>query len=212
MALPAAIAAVAAAAAATLAAVYALIPDAVTDIGKEEFDRMIRGDVEGYQAEAMKGAFASMGLDLDPEQGLTPQALTDAINRGPLAGTDIELTNIFDRDAVKRDLMRIGLARAADAFGVKITDTSAEGLKAAVKEEISRRVMDQLGQGAGEWLEAAPDLVEVVRQLQAGMRAGLIDAAGNFIAPELAMDEFHVNLRERQARYAARHSRQWVES
>lgn len=204
-----AIQAVLAAGAAIMAAVYAAIPDSVHRIAKEELMRVTAGDVSEYENEAIKAAFEKIGLDIDPEEGLTPQTITSAINAGPLAGTGIELTNIFDREACKRDLQRVAMARAAEAFGVKITDTSAEGLKASIKEEISRRVMEQLGEGAGDYLEAAPDLVELVRQLNAGIKAGLIDGNGNFKEPGLMMDEFHVNLRERQARYRAAHTRHW---
>lgn len=205
MALPA----VLAAGAAFMAGVYAVLPDSIQRIAKEELLRIVKGDVGDYENEAIKAAFEKIGLEIDPEEGLTPQAITRAINSGPLAGTGVELTNIFDRDACKRDLQRLAMVRAAEAFGVSVHDTSAEGLKATIKAEVSKRVMEQLGEGAGPYLEAAPDLVELVRQLQAGIKSGLINGEGQFQAPGLMMDEFHVNLRERQARYAARHKRHW---
>ena len=198
-----------AAGAALLGTIYAAVPEAGKDIAREEFERILIGEGDEYINSLIQTAFERVGLDVDPEQGLTPQALTDAINAGPLAGTGIELSNIFDREACKRDVMRIATNSAADAFGLHVSDKSADGLKAAVKAEITRRVMEQLGEGAGEYIDAAPELVELAKQLAAGVRAGLIDPAGNFIAPGLMMDDFHVKLRERQARYYAGHGRKW---
>ena len=192
-----------------LATLYAALPDSVKTIGREEFERIALPDVNEFTDGLMQAAFERIGLDLDPSDGLTPQALTQAINAGPLAGTGIELTNIFDRDACKRDVMRVAIDQAAGAFGLSVPDKSAEGLKAAVKAEITRRVMEQLGEGAGDYIDAAPELVEVARQLRAGIKAGLIDEHGNFVPPELMQDEFHVKLRERQARYYANHGRKW---
>lgn len=46
--------------------------------------------------------------------------------------------------------------------------------------------------------------------MNAGIKEGLINAdGGGFSEPGLMMDEFHVNLRERQARYRASHKRHW---
>lgn len=201
----------AAAAAAVLAAIYAAVPESVQRIAKEELARLAMGEVDEYETEAMKAAFATMGLDIEPSEGLTPQAITQAINAGPLAGTGIELTNIFDRDAVKRDLEKIAIAQAASAFGVEIKSLRPEGIKEAVKGELKKRMLEQLSEGQGEWLELAPDLVEIARRIDEARRAGRMDAAGNFVPPDLAMDEYHVKLRERQATYRAKHTRHWEE-
>ena len=198
-----------AAGAALMGAIYAAVPESGKDIAREEFERILIGDGDEFINEVIAAAFERIGLDIDPDDGLTPQTFTDAINAGPLAGTGLELTNIFDKDACKRDVMRIATGYAADAFGLNVADKSAEGLKAAVKQEITRRVMEQLGEGAGDYIEAAPELVELARQLRAGIKAGLIDENGNYQAPGLMMDEFHVKLRERQARYYANHGRKW---
>lgn len=205
----AAIAGLAAAAAAVLAAIYAAVPESVQRIAKEEFARIVMGDASEYEAEAIKSAFAKMGLDIDPAEGLTPQNITAAINAGPLAGTGIELTNIFDRNALRSDMEKIALAYAASAFGLEIRSMSVEGIKDAVRSEMSKRLMDQVSEGAGEWLELAPDLVDLAKQLDTAVRAGLIDGQGRFVPPELSMSEYHIDLRERQARYRARHTRHW---
>ena len=69
------------------------------------------------------------------------------------------------------------------------------------------------GDAAGEWLDAMPELKELARELARATARGWIDAAGNLIPPgsNVSMSEYHINLRERQARYAARHTRVWVE-
>lgn len=210
----AAVAAVVAAAAAVVASVYSLLPEAVKDIGREEFDRATRGDMDEYLQSALAGAFEKIGLgNIDLSEGLTPQNVTRAINEGPLAGTGIELTNVFDKEACKRDMMRIGLARAADALGVELQSTSVEGLKATIKAHIAEQLDAQIMAGAGEWLDAMPELAELARELARAASKGWIDAAGNLLPTDgsVAMDDYHISLRERQARYAAQHTRVWVE-
>lgn len=207
----AAIAGITAAAAAALAAIYAAMPDSVQRIAKEEMARMAMGEVDEYEEAAMKAAFASIGLEIEPSEGLTPQAITAAINAGPLAGSGVELTNLFDRDAVKRDLEQIAVGYAAQAFGIEITSLRPESIKEAVKGELRKKMLAQLSEGEGEWLALAPDLVDIARRLDEARRVGRMDAAGNFVPPELAMDDYHVKLRERQATYRAGHSRRWEE-
>lgn len=205
----AAAAAVIAAATAAIYATYQALPDSVKDITKEEFERAAKPHMDSYLKSVMSSALERIGLPLDPEQGITPKSITDAINAGPLAGTGIELTNVFDKEQCKKDLIRIGLRQAAAAYGVELKDTSAEGLKAAIKEQISTQINEQLAEGAGPWLDLCPDLVDLSRELASAVRRGLIDGNGNLIEPELASDEYHVNLRERQARYRQGHSRHW---
>ncbi len=210
----AAVAAVIAAATAAVYAAYQAIPEAAKDVAREEMERAMRGEMDDYLASAMQGAFEKIGLGhIDLSGGITPQAVTRAINEGPLSGTGIELTNIFDKEACKRDLMRIGLARAAEAYGVELTDTSIDGLKASIRDHISAQLDAQIAAGAGEWLDAMPELKELARELARATARGWIDAAGNLIPPgsNVSMSEYHINLRERQARYAARHTRVWVE-
>lgn len=201
--------AVLAAGAAIMAGIYAALPDSVQRIAKEEMARIALGDVDEYENEAIKAAFEKIGLDIDPADGLTPQNITAAINSGPLAGTGIELTNLFDREAVKRDITKIAVRYAADAMGFELKSFDLDGIKAALKEEVSRRIIEQVGEGAGDWIELAPDLVEIARALDAAVKAGRIDAEGNYIQQGLMNDDFHVDLRERQARYRSKHTRHW---
>lgn len=210
----AAVAAVIAAATAAVYAAYQAMPEAAKDVAREEMERAMRGEMDDYLASAMQGAFEKIGLgNIDLAGGITPQAVTRAINEGPLSGTGIELTNIFDKETCRRDLMRIGLARAAEAYGVELKDTSIDGLKASIREHISAELDAQIAAGAGEWLDAMPELKDLARELARATARGWIDAAGNLIPPgsNVSMSEYHINLRERQARYAERHTRVWVD-
>ena len=199
------------AAGAVLTAIYAAIPDSVKDITKEEMERASRGEMEDFTEAALTAAFEKIGLEIDLSEGLTPKTITEAINAGPLAGTGIELTNIFDKEACKRDVMRIGLARAAEAYGIEVKDVSSvEAIRDTIKSYVSQQLDEQLMAGAGEWLDVVPELASLAREIASAMKQGLVDESGNLVPPGLMMDEFHVNLRERQARYAATHSRAWV--
>lgn len=208
----AAIASVVAAATAVVVAVYAALPEAAKDVAREEFERMMQGKTDDYLKSIMAGAFEKIGLPLDPDEGINPQTITAALNDGPLAGTGIELTNVFDKEACKKDLMRVALQQALQAYGVQIKDTSADGLKAALRDHISNQISEQIAAGAGEWLDACPDLVDLSRELASAVKRGWVDESGNLLDPtqEVATDEYHVNLRERQRRYAEKHTRQWV--
>lgn len=199
------------AAGAVLAAIYAAVPDSIKEITREEMERASRGEMEDFTEAALTAAFEKIGLEIDLSEGLTPKTITEAINAGPLAGTGIELTNIFDKEACKRDVMRIGLARAAEAYGIEVKDVSSvEAIRDTIKSYVSQQLDEQLMAGAGEWLDVVPELASLAREIASAMKQGLVDESGNLVPPGLMMDEFHVNLRERQARYAATHSRAWV--
>ena len=201
-----------AAATAAIAAIYAALPDAVHDITREQFENLAKGETDEFLAATMTAAFERIGLPLDPSDGITPSTITDAINAGPLDGTGIQFSNVFDKEACKRDVMRFAMSQALQAYGVKVTDATGEGMKAALKEYISAQIGEQIAAGAGPWLDAAPELVELAKQLAMATKRGWIDASGNLTIPgdKIMMDEYHVKLRERQQRYAAQHSRKWV--
>lgn len=200
-----------AAAAAALAAIYAAIPDSVKDISKEEMERAARGEMNDFTKAAMQEAFQKIGLAIDVEDGINPRTITQALNDGPLSGTGIELTNVFDKEACKRDLMRIGLAQAAQMYGIEVKDVSSvEAIRDTIKKYISDQLDQQLMDGAGEWLDLVPELASLAREIASAVKNGLIDENGELQAPGLAMDDFHVSLRERQQRYAASHQRHWV--
>ena len=210
MPLPAVLAAVAAAAI-VVKAVYDALPDSVHTITREQFEDVGKPIAKAWAQRALTVQLQEIGIELDIEnEGITPYSITQAINKGPLDGTGIVLTNVFDKEACKKDMMRIALMQAANAVGIEVADPTVEGIKAAIKADITRQITEQIGEGAGPWLDACPDLVQLARQLDAARRSGLIDGAGNLVEPGLFNDEEHVKARERQARYQKRHKRRWV--
>ena len=195
---------------AVFAAVVASIPDSVTRITKEELARLIMGEVSDAEGAAIKEAFLKMGLDIDPEDGINAQTITAAINAGPLGGSGVELTNIFDREAVKRDLRRLALVHAAQNFGIELRSLETEAVKDAIRGYVADMVREEIANG-GDLVDAAPDLVAIVKMIDAA-RKGYMDEAGNKVDEKpLLMSDAAVNNRERQAKYRGTHRRRWVE-
>lgn len=198
-----------AAIAAVLATVYALLPDSAQRITKEEFVRLFAGEVSEAESTAIKDAFQKMGLDIDPENGINGRTLTDAINNGPLAGTGVELTNIFDREAIKRDLTRLALVQAAQGAGLKLTSTTTEAVTEAVKTYIAEIVREEIKYG-GDIVDAAPDLVAIVKMIDAARKDYRNEAGDVIESKPLLMSEAAIDNRRRQAKYRANHKRRWV--
>ena len=205
MAIPVAIAGVAA----VIAGLYAALPSSVQDIGKEEFMRLLAGDLGEFEREAIKGAFSKLGLEVDPETGINAESITRAINEGPLAGSGVELTNIFDRDAVKRDMQKIALAFGAQSMGMEVKSLSIDGIKEALRGEVQRRVYEQIQAGGGDLVDNAPDLVAIVKMIDASRRKMAEGEDGTPEKKPLLMSKAAINNRERQARYRANHTRHW---
>ena len=198
---------------AVLAGVYAavatMIPDSITRISKEEMARLFLGNVSEAEDAVIKDAFAEMGLDIDPSDGINAQTLTAAINNGPLAGSGVELTNIFDRESIKRDLKRLALVHAAQSMGLKLTSLTTESVQEALKAHAAEIVREEIAMG-GDLLDAAPDLVAIVKMIDAA-RKGYKNEAGETVSEKpLLMSEAAINNRERQAKYRANHRRVWV--
>lgn len=200
---------VGAAISAAYVAISNMIPDAVEKITKEEFMRLVAGDVGDLEKAAITDAFAKLGLAIDPEQGLSAGAITAAINAGPLAGTGVELTNIFNRDAVKSDMQRIALAHAAQTFGLHLNSLKTEDVKEALRGYVSQLVRDEIA-GGGDLVDAAPDLVALVKLIDAARKNYREDENGNFERKPLKMTPEAISNRERQAKYRAGHTRRWV--
>lgn len=185
-----------------------LLPDSVKRIAKEEFVRLMVGDLQDLEDAAISGAFERLGLEIDPSDGgLSAQAITRAINEGPLAGSDVQLTNVFDKSALKTDLMRVAMAQAAQAYGLEVSGLSVESIKQELRRQVSREVMEQVRASGGDLAPEAKDLAALVQQIEAYKRA---KAAGEDVP--LDMSPKGISNRERQARYRATHKRVWVEA
>ena len=198
-----------AALAAVMGVVAASIPDSITRITKEELARLIMGEVSDEEDEAIREVFQKMGLDIDPENGINERTLTDAINNGPLAGSGVELTNIFDREAIKRDLTRLALVQAAQSGGLKLTSTTTEAVTEAVKTYIAEIVREEIKNG-GDIVDAAPDLVAIVKMIDAARKDYRNEAGDVIESKPLLMSEAAIDNRRRQAKYRANHKRRWV--
>lgn len=198
-----------AAAAAALAAIYAAVPDAAKDIAKEEFLRLAIGERDEFEAAAMAAAFEKLGLEIEGDEPLTPEFITQCINRGPLAGSELQFTNIFDREALKNDLHRMALMYARDALGLDLPSLKPQALKEYARTYVYQKIREQIKWGGGDLVALAPDFVAIAKVIDAAIAAGRMDAAGNYIAPDLKMTPKAIANRERQARYRANHKRHW---
>ena len=197
-----------AAATAVLAAIYAAVPDAAKDIAKEEFYRIAIGERSEFEQAAMAAAFEKIGIEIEGDESLTPEFITRCINEGPLAGSDIQLTNIFDKTALKSDLERIALIYARDALGGDLKSMRSDDIKEYARAFMYKKIREQLTWG-GDLVEMAPDFVQLAKMLDAAIAAGRMDSSGRYIPPDLKMTPAAISNRERQARYRAGHKRHW---
>lgn len=183
-----------------------------TEVGRNIIGKAVesyRGDLEKW---ALEKAFEKMGLRLNAETGFSQEAITQAINAGPLAGTGVELQNIFDRDAVRADMHRLALAKAVESTGLNITGLTVDAMKTALREYVSDKVIEQVGAGGGSIVDAALPLAELVRQIQAANSASDVPPGEN--PGRQKPTDFSpagISNRERQATYRAAHKRHWEE-
>lgn len=200
-----------AAAAAALAAIYAAVPESIKDITKEEFLRIALGERSEFEKAALSGAFEKFGLTMDGDEPLTPETITRLINEGPLAGTGVELTNLFDKESLKRDFKRLALEYARQALGMDLPGLSQDAIIEYVRGYIFRKIREQVDSGGGDIIARAPEFVTIMRMIEQAKEAGRMDDSGNFVAPDLKMTPEAISNRERQARYRATHKRVWVQ-
>lgn len=150
---------------------------------------------------AVGAVFERMGLEFDTEEGVTAETVTKAINAGPLAGSGVELSNLFDRRAVIEDLTRWGVGKACEAFGIGEGGT-VEELRAAVRLSLSDDIAAQLASESGELIEAAPDAARIV-----GIIAAVPPDSGWNTPRDFSPEG--INNRERQARFRAVNRKHW---
>jgi hypothetical protein len=185
MALPAILAAAASALAAAI-----VIDDLITG-GRV-------GDAVGKKA--AQAVLDARGIPLDLDGEVNQFTITAAINSAVMPD-GIAFENLFDKDAVRRDVKRIGLDYAAAAFGYE-GGLDADVLKRSIIQEITAEVREEIRAGGGEYMDAARGLVATQR---------LIDAPEPFDwqAPRVFKNKAEKN-RERQARFRANSVRVWV--
>lgn len=160
------------------------------------------GKYEGPMARWAVGAvFEELGLELQPDEGLNEATIRRAINEGPLAGSGVVFTNIFDRQAVIDDLMLAGMKKVGEAFGVDVSGVS--DLRGAVRQSLAGEIAEQLAAESGSLFEGAPDSAFIARVLAAG------PVVEGWNAPTDLSAAGQSN-RERQARFRASKTRHWV--
>jgi hypothetical protein len=173
--------------------------------------RLLEAEIKGpLEKWALEQAFKSLGLTIDASQGFSRESITAAINAGPLAGTGVELSNVFDKEAVKADLKRVALARAVQETGLTVKTLDADGVKRALRDYVQSRVDQQLAAGGGAMIDTAKPLAMLARDI-AEANATSNTAPGSNPGREAPTDFSRrgIQNRERQARYRAVHTRHW---
>ena len=149
---------------------------------------------------AAQAVLDARGIPLDLDGEVNQETITAAINSAVMPD-GITFENIFDKDAVRRDVKRIALANAAEAFGFE-GGLSAAQIKQQIVSQISAEVEQDIADGGGEYLDAAKGLVSLQRLLS---RPEPFD----WQAPRVFTKKAEKN-RERQATYRGSHKRVWI--
>lgn len=172
--------------------------------------RLLKRHQSEIEEWALKEAFEAAGLPDLANGSPTREDLNAVINEKFLAGTGIELTNIFDRKAIRDDLEKIAYIKAAEALGVELKSKTREGMKEALREWVRGQVEAQISEGGGDLIEGARDVARVLAVIKAYRE---VIRENNGQAPErpgLLMTPEAISNRERQARYRAKHRKKWV--
>jgi hypothetical protein len=175
----------------------------------EEYTKNEKESVQASQeAEAKIGAYAAnvalnlMGLDIPLDADVNQLTLTQAINAGVLGG-EVTFTNLFDKDAVRADVRRIALDRAAASFGYDGA-AGVEGLRRKIISDVLRDVRAEIEAGAGDYIDAAPDSAKALDVLNSEKKE-------DWNTPTDFSEKGEKN-RARQATYQASHTRVWVDA
>ncbi len=149
---------------------------------------------------AAQAALDALGIPLDLDGEVSEATITNAINVGVLGG-QIELTNVFDRDALKADMKRIALEQAAVSFGHD-KGAGIEAIRDGLVSELVAEIKVEIEAGAGDYVSASIDSALALRALAR-------DKVEDWNTPKDLSEKGEKN-RERQTRYRASHERVWV--
>ncbi|MDM0119023.1 hypothetical protein [Variovorax arabinosiphilus] len=184
---------------------------------KMQLERQLNRNKHKIEKWALSLAFEQLGLpNLADEESITRESFTKALNAGPLATVGIKLTNVFDKAAVRRDFEQLALATAAREFGINAKTLTVDGLKEALRDYVADKVAEQVGEGGGDLVNDAKELVmlvniiKAVRKEYAEAHAQGLPAPPRPGRPPLKMDAASVDNRKRQAEYRRTHKRVWV--
>lgn len=179
---------------------------AVASSGAAELGKLaIKKALDAYGSDLEKWAIGAaaeeFGLTLDADAGISAQAINDAINAGPLAGTGIELTNIFDKQALIDDLRKVAILRASDALGLGQVHSLA-GLRDGARAMLVDEVASQLAAEAGPLVDAAPSVDLVAKAIASKAKTAGWNTPTDMTPKGIAN-------RARQARWRAGKTKHW---
>ena len=191
----------------------ALASEGVRTAGKAYLQRTLNTHRPEIEKWALSCVFERLGLpDLMDEGKLNQGAFTDAINSTFLAGGEFKFSNVFDRNAIRRDAMRFGVMQVGSEAGLQIEDVSEKGLTDALKGYMMKLVEEELtAQDVGELTQDAKDVYEIIKLYRSYKKAESDGEAAERAGrrPLINTPEAAAN-RERQARYRANHRKRWV--
>lgn len=184
--------------------------------GKAYLTRTLNAHRPAIEKWALSAVFEKMGLpDLMEGGSLNQGAFTDAINErilGASGSSGFKFTNLFDRDAIRRDAFKFGVKQAAKESGLKIEDVSEQGLKDALKARMVELVEAELtAEDVGELTRDAKDVWEIIQLYKAYRKAAADgEAAENGGRKPLINTPEAVKNRARQAKFRQGHKKKWV--
>lgn len=181
--------------------------------GKAYLTRTLQAHRPAIEKWALSAVFEKMGLpDLMEGGSLNQGAFTDAINEKILGSSGFKFSNLFDRDAIRRDAFKFGVKQAAEESGLQLDDVSEQGLKDALKARMVDLVEAELtADDVGELTQDAKDVWEIIQLYKAYKKAAADgESAENGGRKPLINTPEAVSNRARQAKYRAGHKKAWV--
>ncbi len=186
----------------------AAIGSGVYAVSKPFLHRYLMTQRPAIEEWALKNALEAIGLPDLMDEKLTRESFTGAINNHFLSGSDIQLTNLFDAKATKKDIEAYTLKKAAKELGIELVHATVDGMKDALKDWICDQIKEQIGASSGDLIDGAKDLSRVLIIIKS-VRKNL-DANGQPVPPPPVADTpAAISNRERQAKYRASHTRHW---
>ena len=140
------------------------------------------------------------GIPLDLDGEINHFTITAAINAAVMPD-GVAFENVFDKDAIKRDVKRIALGQAAQAFGFE-GGTDIDVLKEQIISRVMAEVRDDIAAGGGDYMDATKGLAAVQRLINR-------PEPKDWQVPRVFTAKAEKN-RERQATYRASHKRKWI--
>jgi hypothetical protein len=162
--------------------------------------RAHRKDIEEW---ALNKAFEAAGFPDLTGDTVTKKSFSDAITEKFLAGSGIELTNIFDRNVLQKDIERAAIKKACEAMGISVSSVSDTEIKDGIKSWVIGEIKKQVDSGGGELIDGAKEIKSIM--------AAVVTYRKNKekLTTGLDMSEHGIKNRERQARFRANHKRHW---